>query len=480
MIFQNQEMKMRQRLTRQQVLVSRLLGLSSENLEQEIKKEVEENPFLEEVIEDTNPTSPSDNDSDSYPDELIDPNDDNYTRSIYDYDDYRSARNRSDDSDGTSFQQADEASFQTSLLEQLRLRPLTERQMTIGTELIGNIDESGYIARTIGVIVDDLAIRRNLETTEEEVEEVLQIIQTFEPAGVGARNLQECLSIQLHRKDDSDTDADTLANAITVVDKYFDDLTNRRFEKICRQMEISEDDLQKAVELIRSLNPRPCDGSDSTAQTIIPDFYITLQGDHLSFSINERNLPKLRKDTAFIERLQDEASRQNATQQRETQKFIDKHTDDADVFISAVEQRYHTLHQVMAAILKRQHDYFISGDIADLKPMLQKDIAEDTGLDISTVSRVVNQKYAHTEHGVILLKELFSNAMAKDDGSDVTTKAIKEELKKIVENEDKTNPLSDEELRTLLQQKGFTMARRIVAKYREQLEIPTARLRKEL
>ena len=471
---------MRQRLTRQQVLVSRLLGLSSENLEQEIKKEVEENPFLEEVIEDTTPTPQSDNDSDSYPDELIDPNDENYTRSIYDYDDYRSARNRSDDSDGTSFQQADEASFQTSLLEQLRLRPLTERQMTIGTELIGNIDESGYIARSIGVIVDDLAIRRNLETTEEEVEEVLQIIQTFEPAGVGARNLQECLSIQLHRKDDNDTDADTLANAIAVVDKYFDDLTNRRFEKICRMMEISEEELQKAVEMIRSLNPRPCDGSDSTAQTIIPDFYITRQGDHLSFSINERNLPKLRKDTAFIERLQDEASRQNATQQRETQKFIDKHTDDADVFISAVEQRYHTLHQVMAAILKRQHDYFISGDIADLKPMLQKDIAEDTGLDISTVSRVVNQKYAHTEHGVTLLKELFSNAMAKDDGSDVTTKAIKEELKKIVENEDKTNPLSDEELRTLLQQKGFTMARRTVAKYREQLEIPTARLRKEL
>ena len=471
---------MRQRLTRQQVLVSRLLGLSSENLEQEIKKEVEENPFLEEIIEDTTPTTQSDNDSDSYPDELIDPNDENYTRSIYDYDDYRSARNRSDDSDGTSFQQADEASFQTSLLEQLRLRPLTEHQMTIGTELIGNIDESGYIARTIGVIVDDLAIRRHLETTEEEVEEVLKIIQTFEPAGVGARNLQECLSIQLHRKDDSDTDSDILSNAITVVDKYFDDLTSRRFEKICRQMEISEEELQKAVQMIRSLNPRPCDGSDSTAQTIIPDFYITRQGDHLSFSINERNLPKLRKDTAFIERLQDEASRQNPSQQRETQQFIDKHTDDADIFISAVEQRYHTLHQVIAAILKRQHDYFISGDIADLKPMLQKDIAEETGLDISTVSRVVNQKYAHTEHGVILLKELFSNAMAKDDGSDVTTKAIKEELKKIVENEDKTNPLSDEELRTLLQQKGFTMARRTVAKYREQLEIPTARLRKEL
>lgn len=480
MISQNQEMRMRQRLTRQQVLVSRLLGLSSENLEQEIKNEVEENPFLEEVIEDTTTSSQSDNDSDPDTAELIDPNNEYYTHSSYDYDDYRSARNRSDESDGTIFQQADDTSFQTSLLEQLQLRPLTERQMTIGTELIGNIDESGYIARSIGVIVDDLAIRRYLETTEDEVEEVLQIIQSFEPAGVGARNLQECLSIQLHRKDDTDSDAVTLANATAVVDKHFDDFANRRFEKICRLLDISEEDLQKAVEMIRALNPRPCDGGNSAAQTIIPDFYITRQGDQLALSINERNLPKLRKDTDFIERLQNEASRQNASQQRETQKFIDKHADDADVFISAVEQRYHTLHLVMSVIIKRQHDYFISGDIADLKPMLQKDIAKDTGLDISTVSRVVNQKYAHTEHGVILLKDLFSTAMASDDGSDVTTKAIKEELKRIVENEDKTRPFSDQQLQELLQQKGFTMARRTVAKYRELLEIPTARLRKEL
>lgn len=480
MISQNQEMRMRQRLTRQQVLVSRLLGLSSENLEQEIKNEVEENPFLEEVIEDTTTSSQSDNDSDPDTAELIDPNNEYYTHSSYDYDDYRSARNRSDESDGTIFQQADDTSFQTSLLEQLQLRPLTERQMTIGTELIGNIDESGYIARSIGVIVDDLAIRRYLETTEDEVEEVLQIIQSFEPAGVGARNLQECLSIQLHRKDDTDSDAVTLANATAVVDKHFDDFANRRFEKICRLLDISEEELQKAVEMIRALNPRPCDGGNSAAQTIIPDFYITRQGDQLALSINERNLPKLRKDTDFIERLQNEASRQNASQQRETQKFIDKHTDDADVFISAVKQRYHTLHLVMSVIIKRQHDYFISGDIADLKPMLQKDIAKDTGLDISTVSRVVNQKYAHTEHGVILLKDLFSTAMASDDGSDVTTKAIKEELKRIVENEDKIRPFSDQQLQELLQQKGFTMARRTVAKYRELLEIPTARLRKEL
>ena len=470
---------MRQRLTRQQVLVSRLLGLSSEDLEQEIKNEIEENPFLEEVIEDTAPASQSESDTDSETTELIDPNDETYSRSIYDYDDYRSARNRSDDSDdGPAIQQADETSFQSMLLEQLQLKTITERERIIGTELIGNIDESGYITRSIGVIADDLAVRRNLEVSDEEVEKVLKIIQTFEPAGVGARNLQECLSIQLHRINDDDDD--TLANAIALVDKHFDDFVNKRFERICRLLNISEEELTEIVNLIRSLNPKPSDGGNNVAQTIIPDFFVYRNGDKLTFSINERNLPKLRKDTAFIERLQDEASRQNATQQRETQKFIDKHTDDAEIFISAVEQRYNTLSLVMNAIIKRQQKYFLTGDIADLKPMLQKNIAEDTGLDISVISRVVNQKYAHTEHGVVLLKDLFSNAMAKDDGSDVATRAIKEQLKTIVENEDKSKPLTDEELRLLLQEKGFTMARRTVAKYREALDIPTARLRKEL
>ncbi|MBR4198364.1 MAG: RNA polymerase factor sigma-54 [Bacteroidales bacterium] len=479
MISQSQEMRMRQRLTRQQVLVSRLLGLSSEDLEQEIKNEIEENPFLEEVIEDTLPASQQESNTDSETAELIDPNDENYPQSIYDYDDYRSARNRSDDSDdGPAIQQADETSFQSMLLEQLQLRPITERERVIGTELIGNIDESGYITRSIGVIADDLAIRRNLDATDEEVEKVLKIIQTFEPAGVGARNLQECLSIQLHRKNDAD--ADTLANAITIVDKYFDDFANKRFEKICRLLNISEEELSEIDDLIRSLNPKPSNGDNNVVQTIIPDFFVYRNGDKLTFSINERNLPKLRKDTAFIERLQEQASRQNASQQRETQRFIDKHTDDAEIFISAVEQRYNTLSLVMGAILKRQQKYFLTGDIADLKPMLQKNIAEDTGLDISVISRVVNQKYAHTEHGVVLLKDLFSNAMAKDDGSDVATRAIKEQLKTIVENEDKSKPLTDEELRQLLQEKGFTMARRTVAKYREALDIPTARLRKEL
>ena len=482
MISQTQEMKMRQRLTKQQVLVSRLLGLSSENLEQEIKKEIEENPFLEEVIEDTAPASQPESDTDSETADLIDPNNEYYTHNTYDYDDYSYARNRSGDSDeGPAIQQADETSFQSMLLEQLQLRPVSERERVIGTELIGNIDESGYISRSIGVIVDDLAIRRNLETTEDEVGEVLKMIQTFDPAGVGARNLQECLSIQLHRKNDDNYEENaTIANAILLVDKYFDDFANRRFEKLCRLLNISEKELTEIVELIRTLNPKPSDGDNNVAQTIIPDFYVYRNGDKLSFSINERNMPKLRIDQKFIDNLRNDSSTQNPHQQRETQSFIEQHARDAEIFISAVEQRYNTLGLVMGAILKHQQKYFLTGDVADLKPMLQKNIAEDTGLDISVISRVVNQKYAHTEHGVLLLKDLFSNAMAKDDGSDVATRAIKEQLKKIVENEDKGNPLTDEELRLLLQQKGFTMARRTVAKYREALDIPTARLRKEL
>ena len=472
-------MRQKQNMTKQQVLVSRLLGLSTENLEQEIRNEIEENPFLEEVIEDTSPAPQSEGDNDSEAAELLDPNNEYYTHSSYDYDDYRSAKNRSDDSDSPSFQQADEVSFQTALLEQLRLRPLTEKQMTIGAELIGNIDEAGYLSRNIGVIVDDLAIRRNLDTTEGEVEEVLKTVQTFDPAGVGARNLQECLSIQLHRK--NDVSAESLAIAISVVDQHFDDFANKRYEKICKKMNIGENALQQAAEIIRTLNPKPYDGDNgTTAQTIIPDFYISRQGDQLSFAINERNLPKLRKDSSFIEHLRNEADRQSPSQRRETKEFIEQHTSDADIFISAVEQRYNTLATVMKSLLKHQRRYFISGDINDLKPLLQKDIANETGLDFSTISRVVNQKYVQTQHGVIPLKELFSTSMTKDDGSDVTTKAIKSQLKTIVDNEDKSAPRNDEELRELLQQKGFPMARRTVAKYREALGIPTARMRKEL
>lgn len=465
---------MRQRLTKQQILVAHLLGLSSENLEQEISKEVEENPFLEEVIEDTSASS-AETDNDTT--DALDPNDEYYTHTTYDYDDYRSAQTRSDNSDNTPFQQADETSFQTSLIEQLNMAPLTERQKVIGNELIGNIDEAGYMTRHIGIVADDLAIRRNLEVSETEVEEVLATIQTFEPAGVGARNLQECLSLQLHRKTDNNT---ALANAIAVIDDHFDDFANHRYEKICKQLNISEEELLSASDLIRTLNPKPCDGTTTAAPSLIPDFFIVRQGEHLSFTINERNRPKLRKDESFIERLSQEAKRQSDAQRRETQNFIKKNTKDAEMFISAIEQRYNTLQLVMSAIMKYQKRYLITGNVADLRPMLQKNIAETTGLDISTISRVVNQKYALTEHGIILLKDLFSNALQKDDGSDTTTKAIKELLKNLIDNEDKKKPLTDEELCVMLEQHGFPLARRTVAKYRETIGIPTARLRKEL
>ena len=478
MISQRQEMKMRQKLTKQQVLVARLLGLSSENLEQEIKKEIEENPFLEEVIEDTAEAA-AENESTNDNSELLDPNDEYYARTAYDYDDYKAPKNGNRDTDeGTNIQQADETSFQTALLEQLYLKQITDRQILIGTELIGNIDESGYMSRNINIIVDDLAIRRNFDTTEKEVEEVLKIIQSFEPAGVAARNLQECLSIQLHRKNSDGSP--TLTNATLVIDSHFDDFANKRYEKICKSLNISEKELQQAIDLIRTLNPKPCDGYNNTAQTIIPDFYVFRNGGILDFSINERNLPKLRKDQPFIDRLRKDAAKQSTKQKHDTETFIEQHSKDADMFISAIGQRYNTLQLTMGAILKYQHQYFITGDTADLRPMLQKNIAEATGLDISVVSRVVNQKYVQTEHGVMLLKDLFSNSLASNDGSDVTTKAIKEQLKKLIDGENKNTPLTDEELRTMLEKKGFPLARRTVAKYREALGIPTGRLRKEL
>ena len=480
MISQSQETRMRQKLTKQQILVSRLLELSSENLELEINKEIEENPFLEQVIEDTSPSTPNDNDNDNDSDaaELIDPNNEYYTHNSYDYDDYKVPKGGDNDTDATTFQQADSCSFQAALLEQLHLKQLTDREIIIGTELIGNIDESGYMSRNINVIVDDLAIRRYFETTEQEVEDVLKIIQTFEPAGVAARNLQECLSIQLSRL--AYNNEATISNAKLIIDKNFDDFANKRFEKICKQLKITEEELQQAINLIRTLNPKPCDGNNDTAQTIIPDFYVFRNGNQMMFNINERNLPKLRIDQQLIDRLRKDSVEQNSRRQHETQMFIEQHSKDATSFISAINQRYQTLQLTMSAILKFQQQYFTTGDISDLKPMAQKDIAKITGLDFSVISRVVNQKYVHTEHGVFLLKDLFSNALPNVKGPDVTTKEIKSEIKKYIDNEDKNTPLADEDLRQMLEDNGYTVARRTVAKYREALGIPTARLRKEL
>ena len=465
-------MRMRQKITKQQVMTAKLIGLSTEELEQQIKKEIEENPFLEEVIPDSTPSTPQETPNDTSDD------DDFFSHTNYDYDDYRIPHsNTNNDQAPLDYQQADNTSLQQSLLEQLSLKKIDERQAIIGTEIIGNIDESGYITRSLGVIVDDLAIRRNLETTEEEVEQVLHIIQTFDPAGVAARNLQECLLLQLQRDNDN---SDAHTTATNIISHHFDDFANKRYSKITRSLNISDTELQEATSIILKLSPKPCDGTETVTQQIIPDFFVHRNADSLSFSINERNLPKLRKDQAFIDNLRNSSQRQTPKQKKETDNFIEKHSKNADDFITALQQRNDTLQLTMSEILKLQQKYFLSGETSDLKPMLQKDIAQATGLDISTVSRVVNQKYVQTEHGTFLLKGLFSTAMPDEEGNSTTTKLIKENLRQIIDDEDKSSPLSDAELTSELTKKGFVLSRRTVAKYRESLGIPVGRLRKSI
>lgn len=459
----------------------RLLQIPSEDLEKTIKEEIEKNPLLEdETPQDREPeeireNSESENDGelDINPEDLYD-----------DYDDYyltRQQQQRGDDEDGSYRENniSDGASFHAQLLEQLSMRNLTERQMFIGNELIGYIDESGYITRDLYSLVDDFAFNRNFETTEEEVAQVLKIVQSLEPAGIGAQNLQECLSIQLHRMQAEKS----VEIAVQVIDKHFDAFAKKHYEKICKLMDISEDELSDAIGIIVKLNPKPGLGfaESEREMTLIPDFIVSHDGDRLSFSLNSRNVPSLHLNRHYMDLLREiSGCFQLSREQRETVNFIKSNADSANAFIEAIKQRYNTLESTMAAILDYQKDYFLSGNINLLRPMLLKDIATATGFDISTISRVVTKKYVQTHFGTFLLKDLFSNAMSGDDGEDVATRTIKQILKEVVEKEDKTSPLTDDELRAILQEKGFNLARRTVAKYRESMDIPIGRMRKKL
>ena len=474
-------MKLQQRLLPQQILLMRLLQIPSEDLENTIKEEIEKNPLLEDDSHENGQTEndetrENDNDSDF---------DASFEEIYDDYDDYyltRQPQHRSDDYDD-SYRESNISSgtsFHALLQEQLSVKPLTERQQFIGNELIGYIDESGYMTRDLGSLVDDFAFNRNFETTEEEVGQVLKIIQSLEPAGVAARNLQECLSLQLRHMPGTEK---AVKDAVNVIDRHFDSFAKKHYEKICKSLNLSKKELSNAIEVIISLNPKPGMGfaESEHEMTLVPDFIVSRDGDELSFSLNGKNVPSLHLSKYYMDILRDISQSQKISrEQRETMNFIKANADSANAFIEAIQLRYNTLESTMAAILNYQKDYFMSGNINLLRPMLLKDIATITGFDISTVSRVVTKKYVQAPFGTFLLKELFSNAMSSDDGEDVATITIKQILKDVVEKEDKTSPLTDDELRILLQEKGFNIARRTVAKYRESMDIPVGRLRKKL
>lgn len=478
---QRQKMKMQQKLTPQQLLLQRLLQVPGTLLDQQIKEEVEKNPLLE-----------MEEPSEEYTDEAFDDiepddNDDDFhgidLEEYWDEDDY-SYRERQENDPNQKTQQwesADGQSFSDYLLDQLRLQELNERERAICNELVGSIDGSGYLGRDIALITNDLILRANLDVNEQEVEHALSIIQQLDPAGVGARSLQECLSLQLHRRENPSA---TTALATTIIDKYFDHLANKRYDAMRNALKVSDKELNAAIEEIQRLNPKPGWGRGDIgkgAPAVIPDFVVARNGDQLTFALTDKNRPKLRLNNEYIEMLDTLNSLPSLSpRDKETVQYIKTNRDTATLYIDTLQQREATLSATMNALLRWQRAYFLTGNVSDLKPMKLKDIADATGYDESTISRVVNQKYVQTDFGTFLLKELFSKAVTNDEGDTVGMKEVHELLRSIIAAEDKRNPLTDEALTQLLNDKGFSLSRRTVAKYREALNIPVARLRREL
>jgi RNA polymerase sigma-54 factor len=485
MLKQRLQQKLLQKLSPQQIQMIKLLEVPTMQIEQRIKKELEENPALEEGSEEEEiPAEETDDeqyeDSDSDKEEFT----------IDDYieedeiPDYRLQSNNysKDEEKRGEIPFSVGFSFHEHLESQLGLRELTDKQKILGEYIIGNIDEDGYLRRELNSIIDDLAFLQNINATEKELEEVLEIIQDLEPAGVGARTLKECLLLQLEKKDNNQP---SLKLAYSIIDQHFEEFSKRHYDKIISRMDISESDLKSAIDEVLKLNPRPggvyTDPFSKTAQPIIPDFILEHSEDGFDLHLNSRNLPELRLSSAYNEMLQTYSrDKNNKKEMKDAVLFVKQKIDSAKWFIDAIKQRQNTLLLTMNSILKYQQDYFIDGDETKLKPMILKDVAEMTGLDISTVSRVANSKYIQTHFGIFPLKFFFSEGLQTDSGEEVSTREIKRILQDCVNNEEKRKPLTDERLTEILQEKGYQIARRTVAKYREQLNIPVARLRKEI
>lgn len=487
MLSQKLQQKLLQRLSPQQILLMKLLQIPSIALEQRIKQEIEENPALEDVNdpEMSNDQDETQSEVEADPvDELEKEREDFDLTDYMDDDDipaYRlNAGNTSADDEHREMPYASGASFHELLLTQLGLRVLDERQQKIAAYIIGNIDDSGYLNRELSAMVDDLAFTQNIMTDVKEILKMLKIVQEFDPPGVGARDLRECLLIQLQRKDQSPA----VALATELVDNYFDELTKKHYDKITKKTKVSDEELKDAVNEILKLNPKPGNSVDEGVrnnQYIMPDFFIYIHDEELELQINSRNMPELRLSRNYVDMLEsysENKSRSNS--QREAVMFIKQKIDSAKWFIDAIKQRQHTLFVTMSAIMQYQHEYFLTGDETKLKPMILKDIAEMVSLDISTISRVANSKYAQTPYGTFLLKSFFSESMQTDSGEEVSTREIKKILSDCIAAEEKGKPLTDEQLTDILKEKGYNIARRTVAKYREQLNVPVARLRKEL
>jgi len=487
MLKQQLNFKLSQKLSPQQIQLMKMIQLPTQAFEQRIAQELEENPALEGGKEE------SENFEDEFNNDEFDDNYDEGNEVIetdINVDDYLSddevpsyklsANNYSADDEERQMPYAAGTSFTQHLMQQLNTYRLDEEEEEIAQFLVGSVDESGYIRREIQDIVDDLAFTQNVYTTEDKVEKVLKIVQELDPAGVAARDLQECLLLQLERKEQTPS----VALAIDIIDDSFDHFSKKHYKKLIQKFDITEDNLRDAIHEIEGLNPKPggtYSGNNRIVEHVVPDFAIKIVDGELDLTLNGRNAPELHVSHDYTNMLKGyKESKEKSKAQKDAVMFIKQKLDAAKWFIDAIKQRQQTLFITMNSIMHHQEEYFLSGDERKLKPMILKDIADKINMDVSTVSRVANSKYVDTPYGTKLIKEFFSESMKNDQGEDVSTKEIKKILEITISEEDKRKPLTDDKLAKILLEKGYPIARRTIAKYREQLDLPVARLRKEI
>ncbi|HEU4553909.1 MAG TPA: RNA polymerase factor sigma-54 [Chitinophaga sp.] len=501
MLKQTQQQKLLQKLSPQQIQLMKLLQVPTANLEERIKEELEENPALEygeedaheddpakEMQDETVPAATEEGEEDEFEPDGSENEYDNIDISEYvnegddDIADYRLRDdNYPDPDENKTIPVRVETSFHEHLLSQLGMLELDDHQQAIAEQIIGSIDDDGYLRREVSAIVDDLSFSQNIQTDEEEIRQLIKKIQEFDPPGVCCSDLKECLLLQLKRKPQDDPGVQT---AYQILDSYFDEFTKKHYEKIQKGLNLTDEGLKEAINQIIRLTPKP-GGNYATVNKaesyVVPDFFIFNNNGKLELTLNSKNAPDLRISEGYREMLKEyDRGDKKDRRQKEAVLFIKQKIDAAKWFIDAIKQRQHTLLSTMESIMDYQREFFLTGDETTMKPMILKDIADITQLDISTVSRVANSKYVQTEFGTFKLKFFFSESLSTDSGEEVSTREVKKILSDLIEGENKRKPLSDENLTKMLQDKGYNIARRTVAKYREQLNIPVARLRKEL
>lgn len=489
MLRQSLQQKLLQKLSPQQIQFIKLLQVPTVSLDARIKEELEENPALEDLslanMSETKEEYPDKDPEDKVTAEEQTNENDEFNIKEYLQDDSAGSYSNygtfnNDDEERKEMPIAMHTSFFENLNTQLDLLALSDKDFLIGQQLVGSLDDDGYLRRAVSSLVDDLAFSQNVIASEEEIEYVLKKIQNFDPAGVAARDLQECLLIQLRKKDHDNIN---VSKAILVLENYLEEFTRKHYDKLERLLGVDSIELKAIIDEILKLNPKPGDSSATAGKLmhVIPDFHISNDEGVLILTLNSRNAPELRVSRSYQDMFQHyDQSAKTDKKMKEAVQFVKQKLDSAKWFINAIKQRQQTLLKTMNAIMHYQYEYFLTGDERDLKPMILKDIADRVEMDISTVSRVANSKYVQTEFGTFLLKSFFSEAIQTDSGEEVSNKEVKKILEEYIENEDKRKPLADEKLTEVLKEKGYTIARRTVAKYRESMNIPVARLRKQL